>query len=216
MTRPTEVRWGRIALLIGSIVALYLTGQLLVDSIVDQLGLHLRAHNEPMLHRSIMTATAVYVVFMTIPFMPAAEIGFSMLLIFGAKIAFLVYVSTIVPLTLAYLIGRLLAAELGAKAFGAIGLTRAQKFTDRLAQLRGEQRMALLMSEAPVRLIPYLLRHRYLALAVLLNLPGNIVIGGGGGIAMLAGMTRLFRFPAYLSTIVVAVAPVPLMLYLTA
>lgn len=36
---------------------------------------------------------------------------------------------------------------------------------------------------------------RYVALAVLLNIPGNVVIGGGGGIAFAAGMTRLFSFP---------------------
>jgi len=51
-------------------------------------------------------------------------------------------------------------------------------------------------------------RYRYLALAVLLNVPGNAVIGGGGGIAMLVGMTRLFSFPAYIATVVLAVSPV--------
>jgi hypothetical protein len=216
VTKPTGVRWGRIALLIGLIAVLYFAGQLIVDGIVDQLSLHLRAHNEPMLHRAIMTAAVIYVAFMTIPFMPAAEIGFSMLLIFGGKIAFLVYVSTVAPLTLAYLIGRLLPAELGTRAFGALGLIRAHEFTSHLAQLRGEERMEYLIRQAPIRLVPFLLRHRYLTLAVLLNLPGNIIVGGGGGIAMLAGMTRLFAFPAYLLTVVLAVAPVPLVIYLMA
>lgn len=216
MTRPSGLRWSRIALLVAGIAALFLAGQLIIEGIVDQLDLHLRAHNEPMLHRAIMTATVVYVAFMAIPFMPAAEIGFSMLLLFGGKIAFLVYVSTVAPLTLAYMLGRLMPAELGAEAFGALGLTRAERFTRQLARLRGEQRIEYMISEAPTRLVPFLLRHRYLALAVLLNLPGNVVIGGGGGIAMLAGMTRLFAFPAYLATVGLAVAPVPLVIYLTA
>lgn len=210
------IRWGRIAIVIVGVVAIFLLGQTVIDMVIDQLDLHVRAHNEPMLHRMIMTATAMYVVLMTIPFTPAAEIGLSMLLIFGGKIAFLVYVSTVAALALAYLIGRFLPAHLVAKAFGGIGLTRAQKFADRLEPLAGDERMALLITESPARLVPWLVRHRYLALAVLLNVPGNVVIGGGGGIAMAAGMTRLFSFPAYLLTVALAVAPLPLIFYVTA
>jgi hypothetical protein len=215
-TKAAGVRWGRIALVIGGVVAVYLLGQALIDTIVGQLDLRLRARTEPMLHWAVMTAAAMYVVLMSVPFMPAVEIGLSMLVIFGGKIAFLVYVSTVFALTLAYLIGRYLPAELAAKAFGSLGLTRAQAFANRLAPLSGEERMALLMRESPSRLVPYLVRYRFVALAVLLNLPGNTVIGGGGGIAMLAGLTRLFPFPAYLVTILLAVAPVPLVLSLTA
>jgi hypothetical protein len=163
-----------------------------------------------------MTATVVYVVLMAMPFMPAAEIGFSMLVIFGARISFLVYVSTVVALTLAYLAGRLLPAELAAKAFGLMGLMKAQQFVARLAPLSAQDRLALLVRDPPAPWAPNLVRHRYLALAVLLNLPGNIVIGGGGGIALLAGMTRLFPFPAYLGTVALAVAPVPLIVSFTA
>jgi hypothetical protein len=54
-----------------------------------------------------------------------------------------------------------------------------------------------------------------LTLAVLLNLPGNIIIGGGGGIALIAGMTRLYSPPTYLTTIAIAVAPVPVIVTLT-
>lgn len=214
--KPAAVRWGRIAIVIGGVVALFLLAQVAIDLVIDQFNVPVRADNEPMLHRMIMTAAAMYVVLMTIPFTPAAEIGLSMLLIFGGKIAFLVYVSTVAALTLAYLIGRVFPPELVAMAFGGVGLTRAQELASRFAPLSGEQRVTLLISESPARLVPWLVRHRYLALAVLLNVPGNVVIGGGGGIAMAAGMTRLFSFPAYLLTVALAVAPVPLMFYLTA
>lgn len=43
-----------------------------------------------------------------------------------------------------------------------------------------------------------------------LNLPGNALIGGGGGIALMAGMSRLFSFPLFLLSLTVAVSPVPL------
>jgi hypothetical protein len=73
-----------------------------------------------------------------------------------------------------------------------------------------EDRLTFLASKAPNRYVPFLLRHRYLALAVLVNLPGNIVIGGGGGIALVAGASRLYSLPRFVATIAIAVSPVPL------
>ena len=54
-----------------------------------------------------------------------------------------------------------------------------------------------------------------LVLAVLFNLPGNALIGGGGGIAMMAGMSRLYSFPAYLLLIAVAILPGPILVMLS-
>ncbi|MGA1369426.1 MAG: hypothetical protein ACO394_13000, partial [Blastocatellia bacterium] len=42
-------------------------------------------------------------------------------------------------------------------------------------------------------------------LAVALNMPGNAMIGGGGGIAMLAGMSGLFALPVFVMVIAIAV-----------
>lgn len=213
-TRSAGIRWGRIAVLACGAVVLYLLGHALADMVVERFGLELRSHNEPMIQKAIMTATAVYVVLMAIPFMPAAEIGLTLLMIFGGHVSLLVYTSTVAALTLAYLIGRLLPAELGARALGAVGLVRARNFVNRLVPLSPDERLAILMHETPTKLAPYLVRHRFVALAVLFMLPGNIVIGGGGGIALVAGMTRLFPMPAYLLTVALAVAPVPLFIYL--
>jgi hypothetical protein len=58
-----------------------------------------------------------------------------------------------------------------------------------------------------------LARHRYVALAVLINVPGNAVIGGGGGLAFAAGMSGVFSIPAFLITVAIAVLPVPLAIY---
>lgn len=210
----TGVRWPRVVALVCAALALYLLGRFAAHLLIEQFSLHVTARTEPLLHRTVMTATVAYVVLMAIPFTPGAEIGLSMLMIFGAKICFLVYVSTVLAVTLAYLAGRLLPARLAARAFGLVGLSRARDFAARLAPLSAEQRLAVLVQDSPARLLPFLVRHRYLALALLLNLPGNIVIGGGGGLALLAGMTRLFPFPAYLLTVALAVAPVPLIVFL--
>jgi len=208
------IRWVRLAVLVCALTMLYLLGRWIADSLVQHFGMVLLPHNEPLLHRAVMTATVVYILLMAVPFMPAVEIGLSMLLIFGAKIALLVYLSTVLALTLAFALGRVVAAEHAAKLFGLLGLTRAGGYVSRLAPLSAQERMDWLTRESPAMLVPLMVRHRYLVLAALLNLPGNAVIGGGGGIALVAGMTRLFPFPAYLLTILLAVAPVPLIVFL--
>jgi len=64
------------------------------------------------------------------------------------------------------------------------------------------------------RVMPFLLRHRFLALMVALNLPGNALVGGGG-IGLMAGSSRLFAFPKFILTVAVAVSPVPLMVMIS-
>jgi hypothetical protein len=103
----------------------------------------------------------------------------------------------------------------GARAFGFVGLTRAQRLIEQIAPLSAERHLAHLLNHVPTRLGPLLIRHRFLSLAVVLNLPGNIIVGGGGGIAVVAGMSGLYAFPAYLATIAVAVAPTLLTIVLT-
>jgi hypothetical protein len=161
-----------------------------------------------------MMASSVYVALMAIPFMPGAEIGISMILLFGSKICLLVYACTVIALIPPYIIGRLIPPKCCARVFGFVGLMAARRLVEQLAPLSAEQRLAYLMGRAPTRFGPFLIRHRFLTLAVLLNLPGNIVIGGGGGIAMIAGMTKLYSLPTYLLTIAIAVSPVPLIIAL--
>ena len=56
-------------------------------------------------------------------------------------------------------------------------------------------------------------RHRrYLGLALVFNLPGNSIFGGGGGIAMLSGASELFRWRAFLLTVMLATSPVPVLM----
>ena len=69
-----------------------------------------------------------------------------------------------------------------------------------------------MIERSPKKFVPFLLKYRYLALLVVINAPGNIVIGGGGGIAMSAGMSRLFVPSLFLLTIAIAVSPIPLFL----
>jgi hypothetical protein len=87
--------------------------------------------------------------------------------------------------------------------------THAKTFYLRIHPLSPGEKIHAIVRNAPARVIPFLVEHRYLAIAVVFNLPGNALIGGGGGIGMLAGMSALFPFPRYLLTVSLAVAPVP-------
>jgi hypothetical protein len=93
-------------------------------------------------------------------------------------------------------------------------MTRAAAFLKSIEKLDGQQRLQVLIEKAPIRFLPFLLRHRYLSLAVALNLPGNFIVGGGGGIALFAGISRLFSVPAFILTVALAVSPVPLAVFL--
>jgi hypothetical protein len=53
-------------------------------------------------------------------------------------------------------------------------------------------------------------RCRYLLVALLVNLPGNALLGCGGGIALSPGLSRVFQPAAMVATLAVAVSPVPL------
>ena len=53
-----------------------------------------------------------------------------------------------------------------------------------------------------------------LAIAILVNLPGNYILGGGGGIAIACGTRRRISWKGFLVTIILAVSPVPLLVYL--
>ena len=76
----------------------------------------------------------------------------------------------------------------------------------------------VLEARSASRLPPWLalidLRSRYILLAVLINLPGNSLIGGGGGIGLLAGLSRIYAPLATVLTFLIAVSPIPLLVWI--
>jgi hypothetical protein len=207
--------WGlawKLALLVGLLVAASLAG----DWISGQLTDHLTPSTEPAVHRLIMTAIALYVLLMMLPFVPGVEIGLGMMVMFGPEIAPLVYGATVLALTLAFLIGRLVPQPAIVRVFETLRLSRAARLLRDLEPLDTDARLELLLGNASSRAVPFLLRHRFLALIAALNVPGNAVIGGGGGICLVAGFSRLFALPKFALAVAVAVLPVPLVMLLSA
>lgn len=176
----------------------------------DGLNLAVMPENEQRVHRAIMLGAVAYVALLALPFVPGAEIGVAMLTAFGAAIAPLVYVATVLAMLLSYTLGRLLPIESLARLLSFFRMRRAADLVTRAAPLSREARLAMLLEGAPPRTVAFALRQRYAALALAVNIPGNAIIGGGGGIMMMAGLSGLFApLPTFLA-IAVAVSPVPL------
>ncbi|USG61276.1 hypothetical protein NBZ79_19140 [Sneathiella marina] len=159
-----------------------------------------------------MTAI-VFVVVSAIPFVPGAEIGLGLLMVMGTQVLFLVYFCMVLALNISFIFGRFVPTRATIATFEFFGLKKASDLAREMAPLSKKERLVILTDKAPRYIIPFLLKHRYLALAVALNIPGNTLIGGGGGIAFIAGLSGIYSFPAYILTILIAVAPVPLVFY---
>lgn len=206
---PTTIRWGVIAKVV-CLIALLIGANILARDYMEVLHFPIRPGNEDVVHRTIMVSATLYALLLAVPFVPGAEIGVGLLVMLGPPIALLVYLCTVVGLLLSFTLGRLIPLSVLVRFSKDIRLERTSNLLKAIAPLKKKQRLSYLAQKAPKRFVPFLLRYRYLALAVALNIPGNYLIGGGGGIALFAGVSRLYSVPGFLITIVLAVAPVPI------
>jgi hypothetical protein len=162
----------------------------------------------------VLAVLAVFVLACAVPFVPGAEIGFALLVMLGPKVALLVWLATVAALGLAYAAGRYVPADRIAAGLEALGLARAARLVRDLGALPEAARGAALAAALPGGAAGWLARHRLLALAVLFNLPGNSLVGGGGGIAFATGASRLVRPAAFVALVALAVSPVPILVVL--
>ncbi len=152
----------------------------------------------------------IYALLIAVPFVPGIEVGFSLIMMRGSEVVWPVYTATVSGLILAYLAGRFIPYAWLQRVFLDLRLTRAVALLDALRPLTPQRRLALMRQRLPGRAGDLAVSWRYLLLAGLINLPGSALIGGGGGICLLAGLTRLFHTRATVLTILLAVLPFPL------
>lgn len=208
-----SIPWAPIAKIIA-VLALIIMANYLVQEIKAALDFELRPSNEEMVHRSIMIAAAAYTLLLAVPFVPGAEIGLAMIALLGPPISVLVYGCTVVGLSLSFAVGRLMPFSYLVWLASLLHLHRLSRLLADIEPLKPNEKLAFMTRRAPTRFVPMILRYRYLALALVLNLPGNVIIGGGGGIALVAGLSRMFSIPAFVATIILAVLPIPLAVFL--
>jgi hypothetical protein len=207
---PAGTSPGALLLRFVILVAVLVLATWGAHTVRDALALQIRPDNEQQVHRAIMLGAVAYVGLLALPFVPGAEIGLAMLAAFGPGIAPLIYVCTVAAMTLAYTVGRFLPIGALERLLLMLRMRRAAALVARAAPLSPDARLALLLDGQPKRALSLALRYRYIALALAVNTPGNSVIGGGGGIMMMAGLSGIFSPLTTFLTIALAVAPVPL------
>ncbi len=201
--RSVDSIFGRRSSLVRTVLLIYIlsTFAIFCNGAVSWLGI-----TDPV--RLVETAPPIvlliFVLAAAIPFVPGAEIGFAMLMILGADVAIEVYLSMVVALSLAYCFGRCMPV-------GALDL-RQSPLASRLRLLRKKMRTTRADKSITFarRVAGLIAANRYLALCFALNTPGNSVLGGGGGLAMMAGASRQYTPFRFLLTIAIAVMPIPL------
>ncbi len=137
----------------------------------------------------------LYALVLALPFVPAIELGLLAMVLFGKPGAIVAWIATVVGLNIAYGVGRCIGSNLGEpgrKRLPAVVV----RCLDRLTNSRFH------------RLVPLL------TLALLLNLPGNTAVGGGGGISMAYGATGALAWPMFAVVVTVATSFVPLLFLL--
>jgi hypothetical protein len=157
----------------------------------------------------------VYAVCMILPFMPAIELGLVLLAMLDIQGVLMLYLVTVVALMTSYGIGRLIPIDVLKRFFDFLHFPKASELLCSAEVCNEKEQIDRFIEHAPKRMIPFLLRHRYCVFAVAINTPGNMIIGGAGGIAMMSGLSRLFGFRQFALTILIAVSPLPILTILS-
>jgi hypothetical protein len=205
---PKIRRFFKISLIVGFLVLLNYGGTL----VVEQINFQFWPEHENLMITVLWVAIVVYVLWMALPFVPGIELGLALMVMLGTRGVVLVYLCTLLSLSLSFTIGRLIPLHGFARFLGWLHLYKTQDLVLQLEPLNSEEKLDFLLRSAPSKVIPFLLKHRYLMIAIALNLPGNALIGGGGGIGLITGMSGLYSFPRYILLVSVAITPIPLLL----
>ena len=161
----------------------------------------------------LVLALLVYAVLIAIPFVPGIEIGLMVLAAGGGDIAPFVWLATATGLTLAYMAGCKVPYRWLHRVLLDLRLTRACRMLEEFQTLSLPERAAFVAARLPGRYLHWIVRYRYVHLAVLINVPGNSIIGGGGGIAFVSGLSGVFRTSLAILTLFAATAPVPMVIW---
>jgi hypothetical protein len=209
---PRSLSWQSVIKLLAFIGFLVAANQF-AYWMVDVFDFGNKAAYNGMFRRMIVISAVVYTLLLALPFVPGVEIGMTLLTTIGPPIALLVYLCTLAGLTLSFLAGRFFPLKALIKVAKVVGLRRISSLLRRIEPLDKQERLAFLSQNAPHNLIPVFLNFRHTGLGLLFNLPGNFLMGGGGGIGLIAGVSGLFSFTGYFLTIMIAVSPVPLAVF---
>ncbi len=154
----------------------------------------------------------LYVLLLSLPFVPGVELGVLLMCVFGKEGIVFVYLATVAGLSLAFLMGRLLPKKWVESRLQKLGFT--QNCDDPDDEIDGMlDNLSRNSKFCQTRFWSFLTKYRYLTIAILFNMPGNYLIGGGGGISLACGISRRISGKGFLMTVFLAVSPVPLLAF---
>ncbi|MBQ0755575.1 MAG: hypothetical protein KBT66_00935 [Amphritea sp.] len=203
-------RYLKIVLIICLIAAFHFGG----TWFVHQMNFQLFPRHDSILNTIVLGAIFLYILLMAIPFMPGIEIGLALMFMLGNKGALLVYLCTLAALSISFVVGKTIPPRLVYRFLKWLHLSKASTLVYQLESLDQQERLKFLNEKMPTKAAPLLLNYRYLTIAAALNLPGNALIGGGGGISLVVGMSKIVPFHSFILLLAIAIAPVPLWFFL--
>ena len=154
----------------------------------------------------------LYILLLSLPFVPGVELGVLLMCVFGKEGIVFVYFATVTGLSLAFLVGRFLPKKWVESRLQKLGFNQdCDKGDDEIDGML--DKFTRNSKFCQNRFWSFLSKYRYLTIAVLFNMPGNYLIGGGGGISLACGISRSISWKWFLLTVVLAVSPVPLLAY---
>lgn len=210
-----SVKWMAIIGKLSLIVLVITLANISVSYLIDNLGIQIWPEYLEIVDRAVLLGVLLYICLMAMPFLPGVEIGLTLMIVLGPKGVAIIYVCTIIALVIGFGLGRIIPAKLLISLLEWLHLKHAANLLREFNGVPPEKRLEYLSQRASMKFVPSLLKYRYIVLAVLFNLPGNALIGGGGGIAMMAGMSRLYSFSVYCLAVSLAILPVPMFFFLS-
>lgn len=208
---PRPIGFARLALRLLVILLVVAAVLTLMDWAIARAE---KVGNMPLMIGILAAILLSYALLLAVPFVPGIEIGISLLVLRGAEVAPFVYAATVLGLSFAFLAGRFMPYRWLHAIFVDLRMKRACQLIERIEPLERDERLSQLTDKVPPWLSPFIGSGRYIVLGILLNVPGNALLGGGGGIAFAAGFSRLFKSSVAIAVIALAVLPVPLAVWL--
>jgi hypothetical protein len=164
-----------------------------VGLVTDSLGI------SPLLALTIVCL--IYSLILMMPFMPGIEIGIMIMLLFGQAGVVGAWLATVVGLSLAFLLGAYFKRS-----------APLQKLLGGLDQLKQPTVEPSWRQEWLSYGASLMASHPYLSVALLINIPGNMLIGGGGGIALCAGALSTMQVHRFALTVALASSLIPFLM----
>ncbi len=212
LLRPPQLINPRAIVAITVWVALIVFGHYLAHLDTPEIRATLEALRGGMGVPALIAGAVLLALMLGVPFVPSVEMGLLIMVVFGPMGAVAAWLATIGGLSMAYAAGCYMPTAWVRGWLERHGLfpQAAGGANEAVAAMLEGSRLS---SRIGGRLAGFLLRRRYLLFAVLINMPLNSVLGGGGGIALVCGFSRLYRWRWFLLTTALASLPIPLLVF---